>query len=214
MRTQTHYSKLIKSCLMIYSLNKHSSHLCTLWNIILHPLPSWTLGKKITLVTISLILEMPTYFTCHSLELKLLKNPHSMPSQQLGTLSRHILSYSQINSHSSGPLRPTYLRNCQKIKSFWSGENTELNHYSLNLILCATPPPPSPCLVCLPHPPPGPSVQRRRSLVLFSLSNKYLFNYLHGYYALGPLVENSKNAYGIAIPNDPLPPPPFSKSWS
>ncbi len=60
MRTQTHYSKLIKSCLMIYSLNKHSSHLCTLLNIILHPLPSRTPGKKITLVTISLILEMPT----------------------------------------------------------------------------------------------------------------------------------------------------------
>jgi hypothetical protein len=48
--------------------------------------------------------------------------------------------------------------------------------------------------------------------LLFELC-PFLYNYYYGYYALGPSVENSKNAYGIAIPNDPLLPPPIPISW-
>jgi hypothetical protein len=55
--------------------------------------------------------------------------------------------------------------------------------------------------------------QERMVRNYLSNSALFLYTYYYGYYALGPLVENSKNAYGIAIPNDPLLPPPIPISW-
>ncbi len=93
-------------------LSKHNSPLCTLLNIIWHHHPFLTLGKEIMYVRISLILETPTNFTCHSLELRPLKNLHFILSQPLGTHCHHILSYKQTKSHSNGPSRPICLKNC------------------------------------------------------------------------------------------------------